>query len=217
MERILSTGDRSERAALFERNFDTPAVLELLAAGLNQETISNAFIPAHAWERMAETSFHRFYHGVLRHLLVEQDPRDNFFLHRLWLGCFRTPEIVPPYLQRDNYALLRQRLERITWHTADLGAFLATLPGRSVDVVNLTNVLDWCPDEQYDALWAEIDRVGAAGARVFLRSFLRERALPAGIDVRWVSEPARSADMAHADRVGYYSRYELRTRVRDRR
>jgi S-adenosylmethionine:diacylglycerol 3-amino-3-carboxypropyl transferase len=216
MEAILTCGDPAERAARFDRHLDTPAVLELLAAGLNEQTISDAFIPASAWERMAETSFHRFYHGVLRHLLVEQDPRTNYFLHRLWLGRFPGPDAVPPYLRREHHARLRQRLDRISWHTADLASFLGTLPERSVDVLNLTNVLDWCADDHHDALWAQVDRVAAPGARVFLRSFLRERPLPPGLEARWPSEPARSVAMARADRVGYYARYELRTRVRDR-
>lgn len=209
LEQILDEGDRGAREALWDDRFERPEVIGFLAAALNRETISDSFIPAAAFDRMAEPEFHRFYHGVLRHRLVELDPRANFFLHRLWLGRFPSLDALPPYLLQENHRRLRERLGVISWHTCDAGELLATLPEASVDSVNLSNVLDWCDDDHHDALWSELDRVAAPGARLFLRSFLADRPPPAAVRGRWSTDPEESARMAAADRVGYYSRYEL--------
>ncbi len=217
MARILTSGVAAERARLFAERFDTAEVRALLADALNEGTISDSFIPAFAWGRMAEPEFHRFYHGVLRRRMVEGDPRQDHFLHRLWAGRFPSPTAVPPYLREERYPRLRERLDRITWHTADVRDFLATLPESSVDVLNLSNVPDWCDEEQHRTLWLEIERVATPGARVFLRSFLRARELPAGVRGRWRNDPGASAAMARADRVGYYARCELWTRSTDAR
>jgi S-adenosylmethionine:diacylglycerol 3-amino-3-carboxypropyl transferase len=213
---LLTSADASSRARIWNEHGDTPAVVEFLAAALNEETISEAFIPASAFSRMAEPHFHLHYHRVLRHLCVELDPRDNHFLHRLWLGRFPSPDTAPAYLRRENHARLRDRLTAITWHSADLLDFLRTLPSGSAHAFNLSNILDWSSAEHERALWGELDRVAADGARVFLRSFLARAEEPEERDDRWSLDPKQSEAMARADRVGYFSRYELWTRARTR-
>ena len=158
---------------------------------------------------MAEPRFHLHYHRVLRRLTLEQDPAVNFYLHRLWLGRYASPEIVPPYLSRSAHERLRAALPSISWHTADALELLTAEPPASIDLVNLSNVLDWSDDAHHDALWTAIDRASSSTARVFLRSFLADRPPPPAIARRWTRDAARSSAAAASDRVGYFSRYEL--------
>jgi S-adenosylmethionine:diacylglycerol 3-amino-3-carboxypropyl transferase len=209
LERMLTEPDRNERERLWQQRFGSEEVLGFLGAALNEQTISGAFIPAWAFPRMAEKPFHVFYHRILKQRLVDTDPTSNFFMHRLWRGRFPSSEDLPPYLQRRNHALLRENLDRITWHSADLCTFLRTLPTSSLQAFNLSNILDWSDEEPYQKLWEEIDRVAAPNARVFLRSFLSDRALPTTVAGRWKLAADRSSRIARAERVGYYSRYEL--------
>lgn len=214
LERILTERDRGVRERLWRESFESEGVLGFFGAALNEQTISGAFIPAWAFPRMSEKPFHVFYHRILKQRLVDSDPTSNYFLHRLWRGRFPSSEDLPPYLQRRNYAHLQESLSRITWHSADLFEFLRTLPVSSVHVFNLSNILDWSKDEHYRQLWEEVDRVAAPNARAFLRSFLSDRALPETMAGRWRLAADRSPQMARAERVGYYSRYELWIRSR---
>jgi S-adenosylmethionine:diacylglycerol 3-amino-3-carboxypropyl transferase len=184
-------------------------VLDFLGAALNQTTISNAFVPAAAWPSMAEPRFHLHYHRVLRRLTLEQDPSGNFYLHRLWLGRFASPDVLPPYLSRSAHEHLRSALPSISWHTADALELLSAEPPASIDLINLSNVLDWSDDSHHDALWSAIDRAATPTARLFLRSFLADRLPPAAVARRWTRDVARSETAATSDRVGYFSRYEL--------
>ncbi|MCK6445123.1 MAG: BtaA family protein [Planctomycetes bacterium] len=215
LERIFVESERVARAALWRSRFDTPAVDDLLATALNEHTIGDAFIPAWAFGRMAEPRFDRHYKRVLEHLFVDLNPARNPHLQRLWLGRYLGPESAQTYLQAARFAPLRERSERIHWAVGDFATVLAGLASRSVHAFNLSNILDWSDDAHYTRLWSEIERVSARGARVFLRSFLAERALPAAVAARWRSDPGQSQRMRAADRVGYFSRWELWTRSHD--
>lgn len=215
LERIFVEPEREARAALWRNRFDTPAVDDLLATALNEHTIGDAFIPAWAFGRMAEPRFDRHYKRVLEHLFVDLNPARNPHLQRLWLGRYLGPESAQTYLLAARFTALRERSERIHWAVGDLSSVLGGLPPRSVHAFNLSNVLDWSDDAHYARLWSEIERVSARGARVFLRSFLAERALPDSIAVRWRGDPRQSQRMRAADRVGYFSRWESWTRSHD--
>lgn len=208
LEILVWGPERAARERVWRERVEMPAVLDFLAAALNQATISDAFVPAAAWPRMAEPRFHLHYHRVLRRLTLEQDPSANFYLHRLWLGRFASPDVLPPYLSRSNHERLRAALPSISWHTADALELLAAEPPASIDLFNLSNVLDWSDDAHHDALWSAADRAASPTARLFLRSFLADRSPPAPIAGRWTRDAALSAAAA-SDRVGYFSRYEL--------
>jgi S-adenosylmethionine-diacylglycerol 3-amino-3-carboxypropyl transferase len=214
VRRTIVERDANARAALFATHFATPAFIGFLEAALNEQTIAGAFVPAWAFSRMLEQPFAKYFYEVLRTRIVESEPAANFFLQRILLGTFLDPGIVPAYLQRDRYDHLRAASRRISWHVGDALSVLRTLPDASVDAFNLSNILDWCEAKGYEALWLEVTRAAAVGARLFLRSFVAGRDLPA-VDGAWrKAEAEAEAETWHArDRVGYYSRYELWTRA----
>lgn len=212
LERLLTHADPAQRRQAWTQ-LETPAVIEFLSQALNQHTISDAFIPASAWPRMAEPRFHLHYLRVLRHLTQELDPRHNFYLQRLWLGRYVEALALPPYLTPAGQKALQARNGAIEWLHQDLGQALEHVTAASLDCLNLSNVLDWCSDEHYAAIWLAATRAAKPGARCFLRSFLIGRPLPASVARHWQLDEQRSRQAGHDDRVGYFSRYELWRRV----
>lgn len=208
LERILTEPDPAQRAQLWRERFEQPGVTDFLAAALNADTITGDLMPSAAFEQESAVPFHAFYLEALRRLVVEGDPTRNHFLHRLWRGRYPAPDAVPRYLGEANHARLQATLPAIEWHTADLTAFLSDQAAESVDAFNLSNVADWMDDEAHAALWSEVSRVAAPGARVFLRSFLADRP-PHAAAGAWHADAAANAGRALADRVGYFARCEL--------
>jgi S-adenosylmethionine:diacylglycerol 3-amino-3-carboxypropyl transferase len=208
LETLLTDRDLAARRRAFAR-VESPQGVAFLAAALNQSTIADAFIPAAAWPRMAEPRFHLHYLRVLRHLTLELDPTANPYLQRLWLGRADGVAGLLPYLRLEGQAALRRCGTAIHWVTADVTRALDAEPAASVELFNLSNVPDWCDGAQYEALWRAVDRAAKRGARCFLRSFLAERPLPTTVAPRWRLDEVQSERAAAADRVGYFSRYEL--------
>jgi S-adenosylmethionine-diacylglycerol 3-amino-3-carboxypropyl transferase len=85
---------------------------------------------------------------------------------------------LPPYLQRDNFATVRARAERVRPHHGSLTGFLSASPSRSVDCCVLLDAQDWMSDADLTALWTQILRTARPGARVIFRTAADERLLP---------------------------------------
>jgi len=208
IDSILSAEDAEERKRIWMSHFETPELGKFLSELLNEKTISGSFIPGWAFDRMAENPFSKFFHHVLKHQLVEGDPADNYHIHRMITGRFPSIEAVQPYLQEKNYPALKNGIGKVGWFTCDLTKFLETLPPGGIAAFNLSNILDWKKEGEYRALWAQIDRVSPSGARVFLRSFLAQREIPAELTGRWTMDGKLAKELRDMDRVGYYSRCE---------
>ena len=91
--------------------------------------------------------------------------------------------------------------------------FLALSPDYSVDCFVLLDAQDWMNDAQLTALWRQIDRAAAPGARVIFRTAADERLLPgripASILTGWTYEEARSRALGMRDRSSIYGGFHL--------
>ena len=89
---------------------------------------------------------------------------------------------LPPYLSQANFETIRARVGRVTVANASYAEFLAAKPASSVDCFVLLDAQDWMSDAQLNALWLEITRTAAPGARVIFRTAAEESLLPGRID-----------------------------------
>jgi S-adenosylmethionine-diacylglycerol 3-amino-3-carboxypropyl transferase len=111
------------------------------------------------------------YRRLLR--LIDGHPRDdNYFAWQALRRRYRGPgdRCLPPYLQRRNFARMRNDAGLIIPVHADLRAFLESLPAREVDAVVLLDSQDWMALDDIRALWDAIDRAGSDQVRVIFRT-----------------------------------------------
>ncbi|MBB5702652.1 S-adenosylmethionine-diacylglycerol 3-amino-3-carboxypropyl transferase [Ochrobactrum daejeonense] len=120
---------------------------------------------------------------------------------------------LPPYLSRSNFETVRARADRMTVQNASYTDFLAAKPAASVDRYILLDAQDWMNDEQLNALWSEITRTAAPGARVIFRtaaepSLLPGRVAPGTLD-RWDYRAEESRTLHDRDRSSIYGGFHL--------
>lgn len=120
---------------------------------------------------------------------------------------------LPPYLSRSNFETVRARADRMTVQNASYTDFLAVKPAASVDRYILLDAQDWMNDEQLNALWSEITRTAAPGARVIFRtaaepSLLPGRVAPETLD-RWDYRAEESRALHDRDRSSIYGGFHL--------
>jgi len=111
------------------------------------------------------------YRRLLR--LIDGHPSDdNYFAWQALQRRYRGPgdRCLPPYLQRSNFARMRNDAGLIIPVHADLRAFLESLPAREVDAVVLLDSQDWMALDDIRALWDAIDRTGSDQVRVIFRT-----------------------------------------------
>jgi S-adenosylmethionine-diacylglycerol 3-amino-3-carboxypropyl transferase len=151
--------------------------------------------------------------------LINGHPNDsNYFawqaLHRSYPGP--GDRCLPPYLQRRQFARMRNDAGLIIPVHARLPKFLEGLPAREVDAVVLLDSQDWMAPEELRPLWGAVDRAGRDQVRVIFRtagaeSPLEGRALAALREI-WQRDEERSAIGFELDRSGIYGGFHCYVR-----
>jgi hypothetical protein len=214
IRRIITEPSRLARAGLWEENDLTGILSPIFNEFFHEDVLDDIFTPRQNHGLLECTPFSEHLMRVVRLLVRSGQPEQNYYLHRWALGGYLPQGPVPPYLDPASRPLLQASLPRIQWVAAGLLDFLHELPADSARCFNLSNVLDWCDDDYAVETWQALTRASAGNARVFARSFLRERphhAAAAGL--RWTRDQAAENACQASERVGYYPVYELWSRA----
>ena len=141
--------------------------------------------------------------------------RDNYFAWQAFARRYPQPgeARLPAYLEPESYDTIRRNAGRVTIHHANFTELLAGKGAASVDRYILLDAQDWMTDDQLNALWTEITRTAAPGARVIFRtaaepSLLPGRVSPALLD-QWTYEEEQSLDLSARDRSAIYGGFHL--------
>lgn len=120
---------------------------------------------------------------------------------------------LPPYLRHGNYATVRARAGRMSVENVSVTELLAAKPAASVDRVVLLDAQDWMSDAQLAALWREITRTAAPGARVVFRTAAAGNLLEGRLDpallARWDYREEESRALHARDRSSIYGGFHL--------
>ncbi|QPC88230.1 DUF3419 family protein [Mesorhizobium sp. NBSH29] len=141
--------------------------------------------------------------------------RDNYFAWQAFARRYPQPgeAKLPAYLEPENHALLRKNAERVSIHHANFTDLLATKPATSVDRYILLDAQDWMNDTQLNALWTEITRTAAPGARVIFRTAAEPSLLPGRVSPallnQWEYRDEQSLDYSARDRSAIYGGFHL--------
>jgi S-adenosylmethionine-diacylglycerol 3-amino-3-carboxypropyl transferase len=140
---------------------------------------------------------------------------DNYFAWQAFgRGYGRGPEHpLPPYLQVDNFTLVRERIGRLEVRQINFIDHLATQPDASLDRYVLLDAQDWMDDAVLTRLWTEITRTARTGARVLFRTAAKPTLLPGRVPdailSRWHYAEAESRKFTEADRSSIYGGVHL--------
>lgn len=120
---------------------------------------------------------------------------------------------LPPYLQQENFAVLRKRADRVNMMHASLTDTIAAMAKGSAHRFVLLDAQDWMNDDQLDDLWSAITHAAAPGARVIFRTAGEHTLLPGRIKDQVLSEwtylEPLSADLAKQDRSSIYGGFHV--------
>ena len=135
---------------------------------------------------------------------------ENYFARQAFGRRYdvRHGNVLPPYLAPENYAMIKDRSERVEWRHGDMTGWLAGEPEASIDRFILLDAQDWMDDSQLNALWTQITRTARPGARVLFRTAAEPSLLPGRVapDIldRWHYDEARSEQATTDDRSSIY-------------
>ncbi len=153
--------------------------------------------------------------GRLEKLACDFDLSDNYFA---WQAFGRgygegADAPLPPYLRAANYALVRDRAERVEVRHQNFVEYLDSMQDGSLDRYILLDAQDWMTDAQLTRLWTAITRTAKPGARVLFRTAAAPTLLPGRVPDaildRWDYAEAESLGFTARDRSAIYGGVHL--------
>jgi S-adenosylmethionine-diacylglycerol 3-amino-3-carboxypropyl transferase len=143
------------------------------------------------------------------------DLADNYFawqaFNRGYAPDGRGP--LPPYLQADNFAAIRERAHRVRVELTSLTQYLIRQPAACLDRYVLLDAQDWMSDQDLARLWEQITRTARPGARVIFRTAAQASVLPGrlpdGLLAHWRYQAEQSKALGARDRSAIYGGFHL--------
>ncbi|TPE47967.1 DUF3419 family protein [Amaricoccus solimangrovi] len=154
-----------------------------------------------------------------RRLICDFPIRENYFAWQALARRYDTaPDAaLPPYLTAENFETVRANAARAHVFNRSLTDLLEREPAGRLDAYVLLDAQDWMSAAQLDALWLQITRTAAPGARVLFRTGGVHDILPGRLApellARWRYDRAASEAATAADRSAIYGATHLYRRA----
>jgi S-adenosylmethionine-diacylglycerol 3-amino-3-carboxypropyl transferase len=220
LNELMQARTLEEQRDVFERRiapvFDRKAVRWITA---RKSSLFGLGIPPRQFDELASLTEEKTLAGVLRErvekLACHFPLKDNYFAWQAFARRYPSPAEgkLPPYLAFENYAAIRDNLDRVALHHDNVVHILEGKAAESMDRYVLLDAQDWMTDEQINALWREITRTARPGARVIFRT-AAEKSIVAGrlapeIDAAWRYLEDKSLALGRKDRSAIYGGFHI--------
>lgn len=219
--RMLEAQSIEEQREIFDREL-RPLFESALVRGLltRKSSLFGLGIPPSQYDALSEgRSMHDVVLERLERLACGFDLSTNYFAWQAFGRGYAASGTgpVPPYLEAENYDLLRKRVAGVEIENISFTERLRKLPERSVDRFSLLDAQDWMRDDDLTGLWREISRTARPGARVIFRTAGTSTILPGRVprDIlgQWTYCADRSAEFTAQDRSAIYGGFHLYVRA----
>ena len=173
--RLLAGGSAEERRAFYEEQWDTVRWRLMFRIFFSRPVLGRAG---------RDPAFFQYVQGDVagailartRYALTALNPAENPYVH--WILTGEHGPALPHALRRENFELIRDRLDRLEWHRLPLEEFLESSPDASIDRFNLSDIFEYMSASEYERLLERLVRAGSPGGRLAYWNLLVERRRP---------------------------------------
>ncbi len=192
--KFFETEDPAERALLFRKKWENLRWWFLTRVMLSRRLNSLFFDKAFFAYLDEKFSFGNHFAEKAKRAITQLPMKENHFLSYILLGKFYDEDNLPQYLKRENYDVIRSRVDRIEIVTDSCENYFSTLPDSSISKFNFTNIFEWMSDDAYEELLRETVRVAKDKAIITYRNLLVFREHPPALNssIRSLKKMAKS-------------------------
>ena len=206
IQKFFDSDDTNQRKRLFEKKWDTWRWKLFTKVLLSRKTMSLLFDEAFFKYLNDDFSFGKHFAEKSKRALTELPIKENYFLRYILLGNY-DEKFLPPYLRKENYDLIKRRLNRIRIITDSCVNFFQQLPVDSISKFNFTNIFEWISEEAFANLLQETHRVAKNGAIITYRNLLVPREHPESLSENLHSEKLLARQLHNKDLSFIYNNY----------
>ena len=114
----------------------------------------------------------------LNNFLIFNDLSNNWYLQKIYFGQYH---LLPPFLRPSNLDYIKKNLDKITFIENNILDSLRELEDNSIDKVNLSDIFDWCSQEEYFQILHECHRVLTQNGIIFYWELFVSREVPSNM------------------------------------
>jgi len=132
--------------------------------------------------------------------------RGNYFLSLYLLGKYRNDQEVPAYFKKENFALIKSRIERIKIFTNEAQNWIDHMPDESIDCFALSNICELMSIKETQRLFESVSRTSRESGRVIFRNLMIPRDVPEELQIKIVKDEPLSRLIYDNDRSFVYGK-----------
>ncbi len=214
VEQLLALTSLEEQRRFYERVWDNWRWRALFALFFGRLAQSRLGRHPEFFRYVEIDDVARHYRERVRHVLVDLPLADNYFVEYVLTGGYRSQQRMPPYVRADDFTRVRAAVKRIRVVTADVRAFLADAPRGAYSAFSFSDIFEWMPEVEYEAVLREAIRASRRGSRLCYYNNLVLRRCPSSLFSALEPDEALGMRLHYADRSFVYRRFAIE-RVRD--
>jgi S-adenosylmethionine-diacylglycerol 3-amino-3-carboxypropyl transferase len=203
---FFETEDKSKRRVLFDSKWNNRRWRMFTKVLLSRKTMSLLFDEAFFKYLKEDLSIGEHFADKVEWALTELPVRENYFLRYILSGSF-DEAFLPPYLRRENFEIIRERLGRLRLVTDSCDSYLKQMPDNSISKFNFTNVFEWMSEEAFTSLLKETIRVAKDDSVITYRNLLVPRKHPESLSLSIHSEDEFARHLHAKDLSFIYDSY----------
>ena len=203
---LFNAASKEERLQLFDRKWGNFRWRMFCRIFLSRTFASLFFDKAFYKYLDHDFSFERYYQSAVKRAATELPLKENYFFAYILFGNYFENNF-PPYLKRENYELIRSRVNRIESVTTGCIEYFRSLPDGSISKFNFTNIFEWMSPDEFSDLLRESVRIAKPGAIITYRNHLVTRHRPENMADQIIPDEKLSAELHDRDLSFIYKAY----------
>lgn len=182
INKMFSVEDAVERLQLYETKWNNYKWKIFIRVFLSRRLMTFLFDKAFFRYIKYDFSFGLNFEKKVKYAISMPDIKANFFLSYILLGRYYSEDYLPYYLRKENFEVIRQRLDRIEIITQSCGDYFSSIEDSTISKFNFTNIFEWMSDMEFEKLLKETVRVARNHSIITYRNLLVQRIHPGTLD-----------------------------------
>ena len=204
---LFAEKSKEEQATYFDEVWNTKRFHYLFRILFNKRMLARRGLVADYFHfddgsKSFAESFYNRSKKAFRNLPV----KGNYFLSLYLLGKYRNDKEVPDYLQKENFEIIKSRVNRIKIITSEAQSWLDASPDKSINCFALSNICELMSEKDTLRLFSAVKRTARPGATVIFRNLMIPREVPESLQHNIVKDEALSRYIYDNDRSFVYGK-----------
>ncbi len=198
----------SERAAFFHNHWNTWRWRMLVRIFFSQWVVGKLGRDP-AFFTYVDDDFAAHIAQKIKQGFATLDPTTNPYLH--WMLRGTHGEALPFALRAENFALIRQNLDKLEWHQLSLEAYTdrCVRDGVRIDKFNLSDIFEYMSLANTSALLTRLIEISKRGARLLYWNMLVPRSCPPALLGRLQPLTELAAQLHAQDKAFFYRALQI--------